>query len=103
MQTPKLPNFGIEYAREGHDSCAACQQQIKRNEIRVMNVVYDLRRTTAYDGKAMWYHVICFAGARSELNWVQSADSLPGFKRLTEEDKEMARNHIPYVGDHSTF
>lgn len=62
-----------------------------------MNVVYDSSLTTAYDGKAVWYHVICFAGARSELGWVQSADALPGFKRLSEEDKEMVKNQIPYV------
>lgn len=95
-KTPKLPDFFIEYAREGtQDSCAACQQKINKNEVRIMNVVYDTALSTAFDGKAMWYHVICFVGVRSELGWLQSAESLPGFKRLSEEDKEMVKNQIP--------
>lgn len=94
-KVPTLPDFGIEYAREGHDSCAACAQNIKKTEIRIMNVVYDIHLSTPYDGKAVWYHVICFVGARTELGWLQSGESLPGFKRLSEEDKEMVKNQIP--------
>lgn len=60
-----------------------------------MNVVYD--ENTAFDGKATWFHVICFVGRRNELGWLQSGESLPGFKRLSEEDKEMVKSHIPYV------
>lgn len=54
-KTPKLPDFFIEYTREGtQDSCAACQQKINKNEVRIMNVVYDTAMSTAFDGKAMW-------------------------------------------------
>lgn len=95
IQAPKVPDFGIEYTKKEQDSCEACQQKIKKDEIRIMNVVYDVSRNTAYDGKAMWYHVICFVGRRNELGWLQSGESLPGFKRLSEEDKEMVKNHIP--------
>lgn len=95
IKTPKLPDFGIEYAREEQNACASCKQNIKKGEIRIMNVVYDVSRITSYDGRAMWYHVICFLGVRSELGWLQSAESFPGFKRLSEEDKETLKNQIP--------
>lgn len=95
IQTPKVPDFGIEYTKKEQDSCGACQQKIKKDEIRIMNVVYDAGLNTAYDGMAMWYHVICFVGRRNELGWLQSGQLLPGFKRLSEEDKEMVKNHIP--------
>lgn len=96
-KTPTLPDFAIEYAKGDQDSCVGCQQKIKMKEIRVMNVVYDASRNTAFDGRAMWYHVICFAQSRSELGWLQSAELFPGFKRLSEEDRDIVKNQIPYV------
>lgn len=92
---PTLPDFFIEYSKTDRDACVGCQQKIEKNTIRVMNVVYDTDNNTAYDGKAVWYHVICFARSRTELGWLQEADALPGFKRLTEDDKEIVRNQIP--------
>lgn len=49
-KAPKLPDFGIEYAKI-EDSCTGCQQKIKAQEIRIMNVVYDTSHNTAFDGK----------------------------------------------------
>lgn len=92
---PKLPDFGIEYAKVDRDLCTGCRQNIQVQEIRIMNVVYDTDRNTAFDGEATWYHVICFARSRNELGYLQSAETLPGFKRLSEKDKEMVKNQIP--------
>lgn len=92
---PKLPDFGIEYAKVDRDSCTGCRQKIQMKEIRIMNVVYDTDHSSAFDGKATWYHVICFARSRNDLGFLQAADELPGFKRLSEEDKEMVLSQIP--------
>lgn len=46
-------------------------------------------------GKAEWYHVACFVRLRSEIGWLCCGDSLPGFKRLSNDDKEMIQNQIP--------
>lgn len=92
--TEKVPDFGIEYAKKCCDKCAGCDQKIKRTEIRILKVVH-MNGNKLFDGKATWYHVLCFARLRRELNWLQSAESLPGFNRLFEEDKEMINNYLP--------
>lgn len=91
----KLPDYGIEYAKTDRDHCVGCEQQINKTEIRIMKVVHSCEN--AVISKATWYHTLCFARLRHELNWLQSAESLPGFSRLFEEDKEIINGHIPYV------
>lgn len=91
----KLPDFAIEYAKTNRDLCLGCDQRIKKSEIRIMKVVHSSPYTTVFDGIATWYHVLCFARLRSELNWLQSAEAFPGFRRLFEEDKEIVMNYIP--------
>lgn len=92
--TEKVPDFGIEYTKKCCEKCVGCDQKIRRTEIRILKVVHQ-NSNESFDGKATWYHVLCFARLRRELNWLQSADSLPGFNRLFEEDKEMIRNSLP--------
>lgn len=99
MNVTAIPDFGIEYARSDRDKCEGCIQQIKQSEVRIMKFVRDENEIrwigcTSYDGKATWYHVLCFARLRSELNWWESGEMLPGFKRLREEDKESVKEHI---------
>lgn len=48
-------------------------------------------------GQAYWYHVPCFVRLRTEIGWLRCGDMLPGFKRLSANDKEMIENQIPYV------
>ncbi|XP_031638339.1 poly [ADP-ribose] polymerase-like [Contarinia nasturtii] len=96
-QPAKLPDFYVEYARSGKASCEGCQKKICEREIRIMKVIIDTNRETAIDGKATWYHVVCFARARSQLGWPHSAELLPGFKRLSDYDKETIKNQIPVM------
>ena len=60
-----------------------------------MKVAHDENQNT--DGTATWYHVDCFADKRSELGWFESesAEKLPGFRRLKDEDKETVKSQIP--------
>lgn len=89
----RLPDHGIEYSKANRDLCTCCTQEFPRGEIRIMRVVYESHEN--YVGKANWYHVPCFARSRTDLGWLQSAESFPGFKRLAEEDKEIVIAQIP--------
>lgn len=92
----KLPDFSIEYKKKKDSSkCIACNQMIPINSIRIMKVVFDLNQNTAFDGTATWYHDTCFSRQRLEIGWLRSAESLPGYKRLSNEDKAMLLNLIP--------
>lgn len=96
-QIVELPDFGIEYCRLSNDLCVGCNQLIIPPNIRIMKVVRDQNQNTIFDGKATWYHALCFARLRSEpeLNWWKSCEDLPGFKRLCEEDKLNLIQMIP--------
>lgn len=48
-----------------------------------------------FGGQAIWHHVDCFAKMRSELGWYETAEKLPGFKRLSKEDQEKVIEQIP--------
>ena len=41
-----------------------------------------------------WHHVDCFVKRRQDLEYFESAESLPGFKTLSKEDKEMLRSKL---------
>lgn len=94
-KTPKSPDFCIEYTKFEQDSCIGCKQKIKKQEIRIINIEYDLSHGNALDGNRNSYHVVCFARSRAQLGWLKSADSLPGFNGLSEEDKQMITKQIP--------
>ena len=94
----KPPDFHIEYTRSERDACTGCKQMIRVPELRVMNVQYVTDLTVdnfSFGGKATWYHIPCFVRSRYDLGWLDSAESLPGFKRLSEEDKQLAKKQIP--------
>lgn len=107
-KTQNLPDFSIEYARVDQDSCKGCEQLIKMGEMRAMKFVRDENDDnnnnsnndseiddTVYSGRAHWYHVACFVRLRTELDWLCAGESLPGFKRLSADDKDVIRNQIP--------
>lgn len=97
-EPPKLTDFSIETTKSVRDSCYDCKQLFVVPEVRIMHVVYNTDLTddrSGFGGQATWYHVICFARLRSALGWLQSGESLPGFKRLSNADKVMVERHIP--------
>lgn len=93
----KTPDFSVEYTKVDQDSCVGCKQKIEKQEIRIMSVVYDLSEGNALDNNRNSYHVVCFAQSRVQLGFLQSADCLPGFNGLSENDKEMITKQIPYA------
>lgn len=93
-----VPDFSIEYSKSDRDSCKGCNQQIQMNVARIMKFVPDpdvSQNDVLQTGQANWYHVPCFVRLRTEIGWLCAGDSLPGFKRLCADDKEMIANQIP--------
>lgn len=90
-----INDFGIEYAKSGRASCAGCHQKIPKDEVRIKKMLHDTEIGMKFGGQAIWHHVECFAQLRSELQWFETAEKLPGFKGLSKEDKENTKKHIP--------
>lgn len=89
------PDFAIDYAKVNRDACTECNQKISKGSMRIMKVIQDVNQNTVFDGLAVWFHVECFVRTRSKHDWLESAEALPGYKRLTDEDKETVRRQIP--------
>lgn len=98
-ELPKAADFSIGCVKDERDNfCDACKQKFVISNVRIMHVEYCTDLTVehfSFGGKALWYHVPCFARLRSKIGWLQSGDMLPGFKRLPEQDKEMVKKQIP--------
>ncbi|KAG4065356.1 hypothetical protein HA402_012301 [Bradysia odoriphaga] len=96
----KLPDFHIGYTRSEGESCFQCNKLIRVPEIRVMHVQYVTDLTVEngpLGGTATWYHIPCFVRSRRKLEWLESGELLPGFKRLSEEDKEIVKKQVPVI------
>lgn len=79
--TSDVHDFEIRYAEPGQPPCDACCEKFGESDVCV--------------GKIAYYHVDCFAKRRIELGWFLSADQLPGFGALDEEDREIGKQCIP--------
>lgn len=90
-----INDFGIEYAKSGRSTCAGCQIKIPKDDVRIKKVAHDTEIGMKFGGQAVWHHLECFAQLRSILGWFESAEKLPGFKSLSNDDKENAKKHIP--------
>lgn len=102
MDLKKVLDFAISYAPATRDSCIVCRRRFNKNQLRIMRFVHEAKADNNQNdelssGRANWYHLACFVRQRSEIGWLCSGDSLPGFKRLDPKDREMIQNHIPYV------
>lgn len=96
----EVHDFMVGNAKSARDTCIDCHKRFKQNELRIMRVVHEStsdqnQNDELKSGQAQWYHVPCFVTQRSAIGWLQSGDSLPGFKRLTAHDKEIIQKQIP--------
>lgn len=41
-----------------------------------------------------WYHIKCFKERREELEFVDEAEKLPGFKSLSKEDQKVLSKEL---------
>ena len=95
-----VQDFSVNYAPATRDNCIDCHRRFDQNELRIMRVVQTVKSDKnkidgLKSGQANWYHVACFVRQRSDIGWLRSGDSLPGFKRLLAKDKKLIQNQIP--------
>lgn len=95
-----VANFMIKYNTMARNSCTDCRRPIKSKELCIMRVVDETKEdknknNVTRSGTANWYHVACFVRQRSEIGWLCSGDLLPGFRRLSTDDKETIQKQIP--------
>ncbi|KAJ6648922.1 Poly [ADP-ribose] polymerase, partial [Pseudolycoriella hygida] len=94
MSAKALRDFGVEYSKSARAHCCGCRQKIAKSIVRVKKVVYTTEVGINYGGQALWHHLECFAKLMVELGWYGGGDQLPGFKNLTEEDKQLVLTTI---------
>ncbi|KAH8380159.1 hypothetical protein KR009_009295 [Drosophila setifemur] len=92
-----LKDFGIEYAKSARAACRGCEQKISKDQIRIRKTVYDTEIGMKYGGQPLWHHLECFAQLRSELNWFDSGENLPGFAGLKSDDKKEVKSVLPAI------
>lgn len=92
-----INDFGIEYAVSGRAACSGCQQKIPKGEIRIKKLFHDTEVGMRFGGQAVWHHVECFAQLRAELGWFASAEMLPGYNKLSADDKKIVLKNVPLV------
>ncbi|XP_064542209.1 poly [ADP-ribose] polymerase isoform X3 [Drosophila montana] len=90
-----LKDFGIEYSKSGRATCRGCELKISKDEVRVFKTVYDTEIGMKYGGQKVWHHLECFAKMRSDVDWFDTGENLPGYKLLKDEDKEEVLKVLP--------
>lgn len=92
-----LKDFIIEYSKSSRAGCRGCEQKIMKEEIRISKKDFETDVGKRYGGQDMWHHVSCFAKLRAELGYFESAEALPGFKALNNEDQKSVLKEIPAI------
>jgi hypothetical protein len=94
-----LNDFKIEYSKSNNSECRGCKYKILKNEVRICKNVYETEVGRKYGGENMFYHLFCFAQLRSELCYFKSAEHLPGFNSLKEDDQLEAKKNLPAINE----
>lgn len=80
------------------ESCIGCHTRIESNELRIkrkVEAVESDENQNQTSRQVNWYHVACFVRLRTDIGWLPSGDSLPGFSRLSDNDKLIIQMRIP--------
>ena len=95
--TSMLKDFGIQCAslNNTRDSSSSCRTRFQPDELIVMITIFDGTGASSSDGKAVWYHLVCFASIRLDFGWYKSGELFPGYNRLEQVKKDIVKNQIP--------
>lgn len=79
--------FAIENAKSSHATCKSCNAKIVKGEVRISSKKRGEARA--------WHHAKCFVDRGL---WTSSMEKMPGWDKLTDEDKESVQSIVkPYV------
>ncbi|KAK8406811.1 hypothetical protein O3P69_007397 [Scylla paramamosain] len=92
-----LNDYTIEYAKSGRATCRGCENKILKDEVRISKKDYDDERARMYGPVDRWHHVDCFIKKRTELEFYDSGEALPGFFTLSADDKKMVKEKLKKI------
>ncbi|XP_055301013.1 uncharacterized protein LOC129567771 [Sitodiplosis mosellana] len=93
----KMTSVKVEYVKTNQESCAECQRNIAKGKMRFEAVSNDENENV----NSKLYHVGCFDRLRSKLKWLNLAESIIGFQKLTDEDKEFIKKRFSVIKSNS--
>ncbi|XP_071539623.1 poly [ADP-ribose] polymerase 1 [Panulirus ornatus] len=89
-----MKDFVVEYAKSGRAMCRGCEEKIKKDEVRISKKDYDSERSRMYGPVDLWHHIDCFVKKRTELEFFESGDMLPGYNTLSADDKKLLKGKL---------
>lgn len=92
-------DFLIEYAKSSRAMCRGCEEKIVKDEIRISKKDFESDEGRKYGGIDRWYHLECFVKIRTDLEFFDQADSLPGIKTLSKEDQATVKKELPKINN----
>lgn len=92
-------DFSIEYAKSSRATCKGCEEKIVKDEIRISKKDFESMEGRKYGGIDRWYHLDCFVKIRTDLEFFDQADSLPGIKALSKEDQATVKKGLPKISN----
>lgn len=90
-------DFLVQYAKSNQSTCKGCQEKIIKGDMRVSRKDYESEEARRYGGIDRWHHLECFVKLRSEFQFYESGDALPGAKELSPEDRKTLKNALPKI------
>lgn len=90
-------DYTVEYAKSSRSTCRGCEETIVKGEVRISKKDYDSEDARAYGGVDRWHHLECFSKLRTELEFFESGDKLPGFKALSKEDQTATKKSLTKI------
>ncbi|XP_012253348.2 poly [ADP-ribose] polymerase [Athalia rosae] len=88
-------DFTVEYAKSNRSTCRGCEEIIIKGEVRISKKDWESENARSYGGQDRWHHIDCFVKLRAELGFFEAANMLPGFDKLTKEDKSRLKSKLP--------
>ncbi|XP_054169146.1 poly [ADP-ribose] polymerase 1-like [Oppia nitens] len=92
-----INEFKVEYAKTNRSKCRLCENTIKKDTIRISRLDRDSEDARRFGPLDRWFHVECFVSARVNLKFFTTADKLPFFSGLEEEDKKLLKKKLPQI------
>ncbi|CAG2173208.1 unnamed protein product, partial [Oppiella nova] len=93
----RLTEFTVEYAKSNRSKCRLCENTIVKDTIRISKLDRESADAKRYGPLSRWFHPECFVSARESLAYYASAQSLPFFDKLSDEDRKELVKKIPTI------
>ena len=91
----EFSDFKIEYSSSNRAKCRLCENVLTKGCIRISKLDRDSADAHRFGPLDRWFHVECFVSARDDLGFYGSADKLPFFNNIKEDDRNDLVKKLP--------